>query len=186
MGDAPDAKKARTDDPYADWQSARDPDTDKVYYYNAKTQATCWEWPPPVSVPAGSGGDFEPSPTYTGVRKGYVFKLGAHGQGYYKDAPPNVAPPEEPVLDFAPRPGGNLARRSWLCYSLHGGTTPVVQRCTKSWQTFLVEVWSSQGTVADVHGRAQGHGLPPRRPGPGLLPRQPVRRQEGRRALREI
>ena len=36
---------------YGDWASARDASSDKVYYYNAKTQQTSWTWPPPSAAP---------------------------------------------------------------------------------------------------------------------------------------
>ncbi|KAG5190081.1 S-adenosyl-L-methionine-dependent methyltransferase [Tribonema minus] len=54
-----------------------------------------------VLVPRGGGGggappqhdsgDFLPADAFGGARKGYVFTRGAHGQGYYRDAPPLLA-----------------------------------------------------------------------------------------------
>ena len=39
---------------------------------------------------------FQKAETYTGSRQGYVFKTGAKGTGYYKDAKPKVVPPSKP------------------------------------------------------------------------------------------
>ena len=40
---------------------------------------------PAVVIAEGSGADFEESPKFVGARRGYVFKLGAKGLGYYKE-----------------------------------------------------------------------------------------------------
>mmetsp|Transcript_10756 Transcript_10756/g.32071 ORF Transcript_10756/g.32071 Transcript_10756/m.32071 type:complete len:153 (+) Transcript_10756:98-556(+) len=95
MADEPAAKKSKTDNPYADWQSTKTADG-KIYYFNSVTKATSWDWPPkdttPAPAPAPDDGvpDFEATPTFLGYRPGRVFKKGDKGQGYYRDAPPGA------------------------------------------------------------------------------------------------
>ena len=68
MSDPP-AKKAKSNDPYAQWQSARDEKTGAVYYYHTDTKKTSWTWPPPLDdgdqadTPSSEVPDFEASAT---------------------------------------------------------------------------------------------------------------------------
>jgi hypothetical protein len=60
------------------------------YYFNAALGITQWTQPgagPAAAAAAAPAPAFQPSPTFTGARPGYVFKRGPQGQGYYKDDP---------------------------------------------------------------------------------------------------
>ena len=41
---------------------------------------------PPAVEPAVEGPDFEAASSFSGARRGYVFKLGPKGLGYYKES----------------------------------------------------------------------------------------------------
>ena len=47
---------------------------------------------------------FQKAETYAGSKPGYVFKTGARGTGYYKDAKPKVAAPTKPPPKKKPAP----------------------------------------------------------------------------------